>query len=618
MKSVFLSYRRADSQTASHAIYYALYRALRWTNLFMDVDDIPPGSNFPDALDRALRHCSILLAIVGPAWLTSADSAGHRRLDNPADFVRLELEAALSRGIPVVLLLLPETAPPDATHLPASLQPLARCPAFQVRFDDNGGPVVTDVVAFMRQTMPSLDAWLPSYPGIALFAVLNVMTALPFFPGNLVADYLIQAPSLLCLGYMIFRATRLRQASWASTLLVFTALCCVFDVFALPVLTLVVGVLFGLFGPKRNAHIQGLWLAPEDLASQPATMAQVAPPPVVPADDYRSNRPNLSGLGHGTPPAPTPVPHTSDPCGGPAVRPSLLFISHIATDSTWSGELADALSKAGYAVWSESLPLASLVQHQEALARCMGVLLVLTPEAWQSPLIQEDLRNALTYQRPVVSLLRQPTDVTDVLLIRPWIDVAFLSGGGAARSLLKHLPALLTDATPEPMPSASALRERAASMYQRSLRRRAWRIVGDERESRFVRFHAMQAMIVRRWEFLYVLSWCSLAALIFGPFLAVPMLNLLGITTFGIMTSSASFTPNPPYIIAACLLFPFCILFSWYLALVGLDTDKIKRRITSTMGNAAKPENLRDSDGRVRGPSSLANSLLARRKGWIP
>jgi hypothetical protein len=90
----------------------------------MDVDAIPLGANFVKVLTDEVAKCDILLAIIGPNWMTSADYDGTRRLDNEHDFVRIEIAAALARNIPVVPILLEDTRIPNSAYLPDDIKEL--------------------------------------------------------------------------------------------------------------------------------------------------------------------------------------------------------------------------------------------------------------------------------------------------------------------------------------------------------------------------------------------------------------------------------------------------------------------------------------------------------------
>ena len=97
MPKIFISYRREDSIGIAGRIYDRLCLKFGRESVFMDVDAIPLGVDFRQHLTDAVGQCDILLAVIGERWLTIADH-GHRRLDNPADFVRIEIETALQRA----------------------------------------------------------------------------------------------------------------------------------------------------------------------------------------------------------------------------------------------------------------------------------------------------------------------------------------------------------------------------------------------------------------------------------------------------------------------------------------------------------------------------------------
>lgn len=129
---IFLSYRRED--TAGHAgrLYDRLVERFGSEKVFMDLDAIRPGSDFTEAIERALDECDVFVALIGKHWLTCADPDGRRRLDNPGDFVRLELDAVLRRGITIIPLLVQDATMPDPTELPSSVSGLTRRQALEL------------------------------------------------------------------------------------------------------------------------------------------------------------------------------------------------------------------------------------------------------------------------------------------------------------------------------------------------------------------------------------------------------------------------------------------------------------------------------------------------------
>jgi TIR domain len=135
---IFISYRRDDSRHAAGRLFDRLGGAFERNQLFMDVDAIEPGADFLRALGEALDHCVVLLALIGPNWLEAKDRTGGRKLDNPSDLVRREIEYALRQGIRVIPVLLDGASLPDEGSLPASLKPLAYRQAMSIRHDRFG------------------------------------------------------------------------------------------------------------------------------------------------------------------------------------------------------------------------------------------------------------------------------------------------------------------------------------------------------------------------------------------------------------------------------------------------------------------------------------------------
>ena len=123
---IFINYRRGDSSGYAGRLYDALStRADTW-RVFMDIDAIEPGADFVEVIDQALDECDVVIAVIGHQWIDATDARGRRRLDDPGDFVRLELANALKRGLRVIPTLVQGTEMPDAEEFPEELAPLAR------------------------------------------------------------------------------------------------------------------------------------------------------------------------------------------------------------------------------------------------------------------------------------------------------------------------------------------------------------------------------------------------------------------------------------------------------------------------------------------------------------
>jgi hypothetical protein len=122
---VFISYRRNDVRYQARDIYEAFCKAIPSDDVFMDVDSIRPGYDFQKILKDWVNKSELVLALIGPAWIDARDpKTKARRLDDPSDFVRIEIGEALARDIPVVPVLIDGTPMPDVGLLPKDLKGL--------------------------------------------------------------------------------------------------------------------------------------------------------------------------------------------------------------------------------------------------------------------------------------------------------------------------------------------------------------------------------------------------------------------------------------------------------------------------------------------------------------
>ena len=149
MSTIFISYRRADSKHATSRINDRLRLEFGKNKVFKDVDSIPVGTDFRAVLSKVLRQCRVVLVMIGPVWTTATNPYGWRRLWDPNDFVRLELEAALARGIPVVPVLLDGASPPRPEELPPSVQAICFRHAISIgddpHFDDDVARLIRSI-----------------------------------------------------------------------------------------------------------------------------------------------------------------------------------------------------------------------------------------------------------------------------------------------------------------------------------------------------------------------------------------------------------------------------------------------------------------------------------------
>jgi uncharacterized protein YecT (DUF1311 family) len=124
MAKIAISYRRSDSQDITGRIFDRLAQHFGKETVFRDIDSMEPGVDFRDQISKALTTSDVLLAIVGPKWLGLGEGTRHR-IENEDDPVRVEVETALTRKIPIVPVLVGGMMMPEAIHLPPSLRDFA-------------------------------------------------------------------------------------------------------------------------------------------------------------------------------------------------------------------------------------------------------------------------------------------------------------------------------------------------------------------------------------------------------------------------------------------------------------------------------------------------------------
>ncbi|MFD9698661.1 toll/interleukin-1 receptor domain-containing protein [Lentzea sp. NPDC059081] len=133
MRRIFLSYRINDSVHATAAIATHLARHYGQDNVFRDRDSLPLGSIYPRRIRREVERADVVLAVIGPSWLSIRNKNGERCLDDERDWVRTELRMAFDRGIRVVPVLLDGTPLPAPEMLPGDLRLISHSMYWQVR-----------------------------------------------------------------------------------------------------------------------------------------------------------------------------------------------------------------------------------------------------------------------------------------------------------------------------------------------------------------------------------------------------------------------------------------------------------------------------------------------------
>jgi TIR domain len=169
---IFVSYRREESSHIAGRLADHLVNRFGAAQVFIDVEAIEPGVDFAEAISLAVDACAVLVAVIGPGWLVAADERGGRRLDDPDDLVRLEIGAALARGVRVIPVLVEASVMPRPEDLPDSLAGLARRNALRIRhesFRNDAGRLITAIEGVLASAAGAEAARPPEdVPGVTV------------------------------------------------------------------------------------------------------------------------------------------------------------------------------------------------------------------------------------------------------------------------------------------------------------------------------------------------------------------------------------------------------------------------------------------------------------------
>ena len=185
---IFISYRRDDAAGDAGRLADHLHRRFGKDRVFLDIDTIDPGTDFVRVLHDSLRETAAVLVVIGPRWTSVRSADGSLRLESASDFVRLEVEAALGRSIPVVPVLVQGAKMPDAKDLPSSLASLVNRQAATLdhaEFHDDAERLCDRLAAMIGAQTPSrwpaMQRWWPA----AAVAVVVLGLAAYFVAGGM-------------------------------------------------------------------------------------------------------------------------------------------------------------------------------------------------------------------------------------------------------------------------------------------------------------------------------------------------------------------------------------------------------------------------------------------------
>jgi len=156
MSKILISYRREDSADVTGRIFDRLIQQFGREAIFKDVDSIPLGVDFRTYLDEQVAKCEVFLAVIGRDWMKNLGSTGKTRLDDPRDLVRIEIESALKRQIPVIPVLVSGATIPPAMRLPPSIQDLSYRNGIPVRADPDFHRDMDRLIDYLKQKIQGL------------------------------------------------------------------------------------------------------------------------------------------------------------------------------------------------------------------------------------------------------------------------------------------------------------------------------------------------------------------------------------------------------------------------------------------------------------------------------
>ncbi len=165
MSKIFISYRHDDSAGYAGRLYDRLVKHFGADHLFMDIDQIEPGEDFVDVLQKKLQVVQVAVVLIGKSWLDSKDEIGQRRLDNLDDWVRIEITTLLERKIRIIPVLVGGAATPKSSQLPEPLIPLVRRQAFEIS-DTRFHSDVDKLIHALEKIIQLQPAQLPPKPNL--------------------------------------------------------------------------------------------------------------------------------------------------------------------------------------------------------------------------------------------------------------------------------------------------------------------------------------------------------------------------------------------------------------------------------------------------------------------
>ncbi|TDH17927.1 tetratricopeptide repeat protein [Segetibacter sp. 3557_3] len=172
---IFISYRRSDSMDITGRMYDHLVNAFPGATIFKDVDSIAPGDNFKTHIIDSIKHCRVMLIMMSRDWAMVKGTDGKRRLEDPDDIVRLEIETALQYQLTIIPVLINDVKMPDFALVPKSIQPILYLNAIQLRPDPDFKNDIGRLITRLQQIIGTKPKWLKPVGKYNLLIVAGII-----------------------------------------------------------------------------------------------------------------------------------------------------------------------------------------------------------------------------------------------------------------------------------------------------------------------------------------------------------------------------------------------------------------------------------------------------------
>ena len=153
--AVFISYRGEQSGSYAVLLHRELSRHFGQGTVFLDTESLPAGSDYVRELLSRVRQAQVLIALVGPGWLSAVDPVGRRRIDDSRDWMRRELAEAFDAGVSVIPVLTDGADMPLGSDLPTDIALLGRCQYRRLRYRDASADLVRLVADLETRGIPT-------------------------------------------------------------------------------------------------------------------------------------------------------------------------------------------------------------------------------------------------------------------------------------------------------------------------------------------------------------------------------------------------------------------------------------------------------------------------------